>query len=58
MTSQEDNVTILMDFLEKSDIKLLIIYTNSQGQLAPTNSYPGATKAKVRTCLLNQARIS
>ncbi len=39
---------MLVDFLEKGDIKLLIIYSNSQGMLTPIHSYPGTTKAKVR----------
>ena len=48
MTSQDENAVALMDFLEKGDSRILIIYANAQGQLTPTDSYPGTTKTKVR----------
>lgn len=47
MVSLDENTVMLMEFLEKGDCRLLIIYVNSQGQLSTTTTYPGATKAKV-----------
>lgn len=49
MINQEDNLVILTEFLEKGDCRLLIIYSNIQGGLIPTTSYPTTTKTKVAT---------
>ncbi len=46
--SQDENVVMLTEFLEKGDSQLLIIYSNPQGQLTPITTYPTTTKAKVR----------
>lgn len=51
MISVDDNAVMFTEFLEKGDCRLLIVYVNSQGQLTPTTTYPGITKAKVRTVL-------
>lgn len=48
MASQDENTVMLMEFLEKAECRLLIVYSNSQGQLTPTTTYPGTTKTKVR----------
>ncbi len=47
MVSQDENTVTLTEFLEKGDCRLLIVYVNSQGQLTPTTTFPGLTKAKV-----------
>ncbi len=47
MYSQDENMALVTEFLEKGDCRLLIVYANTQGQLTPTLSYPGTMKAKV-----------
>ncbi len=47
MTSVDENMVVLMDFLEKGDCKILVIYVNQQSQLAPINAFPPTTKQKV-----------
>ena len=46
MMSQEDNVVLLQDFLEKGDSRMLIVYVTPQGQLQPTAKFPTSTKNK------------
>ena len=48
MISQDENLVMVMDFLEKGDIKVLVIYVNQQGQLTPMNSFPTSAKQKVQ----------
>ena len=48
MTSQEENSVILMDFLEKGESLVLVIYVNQQGQLTPINDFPATSKNKVQ----------
>ena len=45
--SQDENSVILMEFLEKGECRLLIIYSSPQGLLTPITTYPSTTKAKV-----------
>ena len=52
MMSQEDNVVLLQDFLEKGDSRMLIVYVTPQGQMQPTAEFPTSTKTK--GCLLYQ----
>lgn len=47
MASQDENMMIIIDFLEKGECRLLIIYASPQGQLIPITTYPATTKAKV-----------
>lgn len=51
MASQEDNLVILMEFLDKGECKVLVIYVNQQGQLTPTNQFPSTSKNKVYICV-------
>ena len=44
LVSQEENVTMINDFLEKSESELLVISLTAAGQLQP------ATKVCVDTC--------
>ena len=46
MTSQEENLVMLSEFLEKADKRLLVIYVSSTGQLTPDWSFPSSTKTK------------
>ena len=46
MMSQEDNVVLLQDFLEKGDSRMLIVYVTPQGQMQPTAEFPTSTKTK------------
>jgi len=48
MVSQEDNLVLLSEFLEKGDCRVLVVYANQQGQLTPSTSFPSTTKTKVR----------
>lgn len=47
MISQDENMVMVMDFLEKADVKVLVIFVSQQGQLTPMNSFPTSTKQKV-----------
>ena len=47
MISQEDNLVMLTEFLEKGDSLILVIYVNQQGQLTPINDFPTTSKNKV-----------
>lgn len=49
MLSQEDNMIMVQEFLEKGDQRILVIAANQQGQLAPAYTFPPSTKTKVRT---------
>ena len=51
MMSQEDNLVLLSEFLEKGDCRVLVVYANQQGQLTPSTSFPSTTKTKVRMCV-------
>lgn len=48
MISQDENIVAVNDFLEKGDVKVLVIYVNQQGQLTPIHSFPTSTKQKVQ----------
>ena len=45
--SQEENLVLLSEFLEKGDCRVLVVYANQQGQLTPSTSFPNTTKTKV-----------
>ena len=47
MMSQEDHVTLLTEFIEKAEKRVLVIAANQQGQLTPADTFPTSTKAKV-----------
>lgn len=47
MISQEDNTVMLMEFLDKAESRILVIYLNQQGQLTPINQFPSTSKNKV-----------
>ena len=40
---------ILMDFLDKGESLVLVIYVNQQGQLTPVNDFPATSKNKVQS---------
>lgn len=46
MISLEESRQIIMDFLEKPELLILVIYQNQTGQLTPSNDFPPTTKAK------------
>ena len=46
MMSQEDNVVMLQDFLEKGDTRVLVVYVTPQGQMQPTTEFPATSKHK------------
>ncbi len=46
MLSQDDNVTILNDFLERAEKRILIIIQAANGQLSPSTSFQLTTKQK------------
>ena len=46
MISQDENMLMLIDFLERADKRFLIIALASNGQLVPSLSFPLATKSK------------
>ena len=52
MLSQEDNLVMLTEFLEKGDSLVLVIYVNQQGQLTPINDFPNTSKNKVHLIVL------
>ena len=47
MASVDENMAVLVDFLEKAESKILVIYVNQQSQLTPINAFPSSTKQKV-----------
>lgn len=47
MVSQEDNLVLIQEFLEKGDVRVLVIAANQQGQLTPATTFPPTTKTKV-----------
>ena len=46
MLSQDDNVTILNDFLERGEKRVIIISQAANGQLTPSASFPSTAKQK------------
>ena len=52
MLSQEDNLVMLTEFLEKGDSLILVIYVSQQGQLTPINDFPNTSKNKVSLIIL------
>ena len=54
MASQDENMAVLTEFLEKGECRLLIVYGNAQGQLTPILSYPGSTKTKVAVAITHR----
>ena len=47
MLSQEENLVMLTEFLEKGESLVLVIYVSQQGQLTPINDFPNTSKNKV-----------
>ena len=47
MMSQEESSVMLMEFLDKGDSLILVIYVNQQGQFTPINDFPATSKNKV-----------
>ena len=52
MMGLEDNVTLITEFLEKADCRVLVIAANQQGQFTPSHAFPTSTKTKVHFCLV------
>lgn len=46
MMSQEDNLVIFNEFLERGDRRILVIYLNPSGQLVPMDTFPTTAKNK------------
>lgn len=44
--SQEENLVIFNEFLERGDRRILVIYLNPSGQLLPMETFPTTAKAK------------
>ena len=55
MMGLEENVTMINEFLEKPEIRLLVIYANQQSLLAPSKQFPNSTKTKAVYFLKRQA---
>ena len=51
MLSQEENLVMMNEFLEKADKRMLVVAATPQGQLYPSESFPPSSKTKVRTTL-------
>ena len=46
LISQEENLVLLNEFLEKGDCRFLCVFTNPQGQMMPTTEFPTVNKSK------------
>lgn len=55
MMGLEENVTLIHEFLEKPEIRLLVVCANQQGLLAPTKQFPNSAKTKAVYFLKRQA---
>ena len=53
MISQEENLVMLTEYLEKGENIILIIYVSPQGALTPINDFPPTSKNKVQSKLTN-----
>ena len=49
MVSQEENLVMLNEFLEKADKRFLVIALTPQSQIYPSTSFPASSKTKART---------
>ncbi len=47
MLSQEENMVLVQEFLEKADHRVLVIAASQQGQLTPAYTFPPSSKTKV-----------
>ena len=47
MLSQEENLVMINEFLEKADQKVLVLALTPQGQIYPATSFPTSSKTKV-----------
>ena len=47
MMSQEENMVMVNEFLEKGDERVLVIALTPQGQLCPATTFPASSKTKV-----------
>ena len=47
MLSQEENLVMINEFLEKTDKMMLVIGLTQQGQIYPSESFPTSSKTKV-----------
>ena len=52
MISQEENLVMLTEYLEKGENLILIIYVTPQGALTPINDFPPTSKNKVQSVAL------
>ena len=55
MMGLEENVMMINEFLEKPEIRLLVIFANQQGLLTPSKLFPNSTKTKAVYFLKRQA---
>eukprot|EP00731_Ephydatia_muelleri_P036494 Em0265g1a len=55
MMGLEENVMMINEFLEKPEIRLLVIFANQQGLLTPSKQFPNSTKTKAVYFLKRQA---
>ena len=47
MMSQEENLVLINEFLEKADKRVLVLALTPQGQIVPSNSFPTSSRTKV-----------
>ena len=46
MVSQEECASMIMDFLDKGEPRVLVVFLTAAGQLQPTLDFPSSTKTK------------
>ena len=46
MMSQEENMSLIVDFLEKGEPQVLVVFLTTAGQLQPTLNFSVSTKSK------------
>ena len=46
MISQEENMKIIQNFIDKADFRVFVIYLTTSGLLVPINSFPSSTRNK------------
>ena len=46
MVSQEENLSLIMDFLEKREPQVLVVFLTAAGQLQPSLDFSVSTKTK------------
>ena len=47
MIGQEENLAMILEFLEKGECRVLIVFSSPQGQFTLSTTFPTSTKNKV-----------